>query len=126
MTTTGAVNHGFATHGATTPQGISLLVRPTHAPEGSVVMVHGTLDRGGSFSRVARRLEGLTGVTYDRRGYQSSRSLGGATHLGEHLEDLSEVFALVRDDGPITVVGHSFGGVIAIAAAMALPGRPRG
>ena len=35
---------------------------------GTVVCVHGTLDRAGSFARMARRLDGADVVAYDRRG----------------------------------------------------------
>ena len=122
MSTTRAARHGFGTETEITGRGIELFIRPARDPAGAVVMVHGTLDRGGSFTRMARRLDGLDCVAFDRRGYQSSRSLGGAATLSDHIEDLQSVFEQISDRGPITLVGHSFGGVIALATSLALPG----
>lgn len=81
-----------------------------------VVFVHGAMDRGASFSRVVRCLEGLApgteAVVYDRRGYaRSSHRAPG--DFGTHVEDL-----LALLDGEEAVVfGHSLGGLIALAAA---------
>ncbi len=79
------------------------------------MLVHGALDRASSFGRVVRRLGGLTVVTYDRRGYQHSRRAAVATDgtLRSHVADL---LALVGD-GPDVVVGHSYGGTVALTAA---------
>jgi pimeloyl-ACP methyl ester carboxylesterase len=41
--------------------------------------------------------------------------------MAAHVEDLLDVIAAARPDGKVTVVGHSFGGVIAIAAALVAP-----
>ena len=113
--------HSFGPSTMRTSSGIELLARSVEDPDGTVVMVHGTLDRGGSFSRLARRLDGLDAVTFDRRGYQSSRHVGGAISLSDHIEDLGEIVETLDGRGPITLVGHSFGGVIAIAATIAMP-----
>lgn len=82
-----------------------------------VVGVHGGLDRGGSFARLARRLDGFQFVTYDRRGYQGSR---GPTDLSlnAHRDDLLSVLRSLRSSGPAVVVGHSYGGVVGLAAAL--------
>ena len=122
MSTTRMARHGFGTETASTERAIDVFLRPVDDADGTVVMVHGTLDRGGSFTRMVRRIEGLDAVAYDRRGYQSSRSLGGAAALSDHVEDLESIFGALRNPGPITLVGHSFGGVIALATALALPG----
>jgi len=121
MSTTNPIRHSFGSPAGTTERGIEMFARHVESPSGTVVMVHGTLDRGGSFSRMARRLEGLDAIAFDRRGYQSSRSLGGAAHLSDHLDDLREILTTAAARGPVTLVGHSFGGVIAIAAAAAMP-----
>jgi pimeloyl-ACP methyl ester carboxylesterase len=84
----------------------------------TVVLVHGALDRGASFARVVRRLADLHVVTYDRRGYHRSRAMPVARSLEEHVADL---VALVGD-GPAVVVGHSYGGDVALGAALAAPG----
>ena len=82
-----------------------------------VVLVHGSLDRGATFVRVVRRLPDLYVVTYDRRGYHHSRPAGVARTLDEHVADL---VALVGS-GPAVVVGHSYGGDVALGAALAAP-----
>jgi pimeloyl-ACP methyl ester carboxylesterase len=83
----------------------------------TVVLVHGSLDRGATFARVVRRLSDLNVITYDRRGYNHSRAMPLARSLDEHVRDL---VALV-DAGPAVVVGHSYGGDVALGAAIASP-----
>jgi pimeloyl-ACP methyl ester carboxylesterase len=103
----------------TPPQGLHL-VEHGAASAGSmpmVVLVHGSLDRGATFARVVRRLGDLHVVTYDRRGYNRSRAMRVARSLDEHVADLVSVVG----DGPAVVVGHSYGGDVAIGAALAAP-----
>jgi pimeloyl-ACP methyl ester carboxylesterase len=84
-----------------------------------VVLVHGSLDRAGSFARVVRRLDDLHTVTYDRRGYHRSRHVVPVHEtLAGHVDDLLTVI----DGRPSVVVGHSYGGAITLAAAS----RPEG
>jgi pimeloyl-ACP methyl ester carboxylesterase len=82
-----------------------------------VVLVHGSLDRGASFARTVRRLADLHVVTYDRRGYHHSRAMPGARTLDEHVADLVTLVG----DGPAVVVGHSYGGDVALGAAIEAP-----
>jgi pimeloyl-ACP methyl ester carboxylesterase len=85
-----------------------------------VVLVHGSLDRAGSFARVTRRLGDLHTVAYDRQGYHRSRNdLPVHTSLDGHIDDLLAVI----DDRPAIVVGHSYGGTLALGAALR-PGGP--
>ncbi len=92
-----------------------------HMPEGrkhpgpAVVLVHGSLDRSSSFSRVLRRLGDLHTVVYDRRGYHHSRAaLPVNTSFDGHVDDLLEVIG----GRSVVVVGHSYGGDIALGAAL--------
>jgi pimeloyl-ACP methyl ester carboxylesterase len=92
-----------------------------HVPEGLadgtpiVVLVHGSLDRSTSFARVVRRLRDLPTVVYDRRGYhRSGLALPLNTTLGGHIDDLLEVIG----GRPAVVVGHSYGGDVALGAAL--------
>lgn len=79
-----------------------------------VVLVHGSLDRGASFTRVLRRLGDFPTLIYDRRGYNASRHVTPtAMTVDEHVGDLLEVIG-GRD---AVVVGHSYGGNIALGAA---------
>jgi len=85
-----------------------------------VVLVHGSLDRAGSFARVTRRLRDLHTVAYDRHGYHRSRSdLPVHGSLEGHIDDLLDVV----DGRPAVVVGHSYGGTLALGAALG-PGGP--
>jgi pimeloyl-ACP methyl ester carboxylesterase len=87
-----------------------------------VVLVHGTLDRANSFRRTIGRLSDYRVVTYDRRGYQSSRSSETVVGLDGHIEDLLGVVReAVGDGAPATVVGHSLGGAVTLGAAIAEP-----
>lgn len=84
-----------------------------------VVFVHGVLDRGRSFARVAKLLAGECRVAwYDRRGYGASvyaaaEPVGWSVHVDDVLR--------VLDGRPAVVVGHSFGGVPALGAAVRAP-----
>ncbi len=88
----------------------------------TVVLVHGSLDRAQSFQRVARRLEGVRVLSYDRRGYGRSRVAGGPLSLEHHVEDLVAI-ARTAPSSPVGVVavGHSFGGLVVMGAALRAP-----
>jgi pimeloyl-ACP methyl ester carboxylesterase len=84
----------------------------------TVIFVHGSLDRSTSFMRTTRRLEDLAAVIYDRRGYSRSRGLKPiATDIETHVDDLFDVIS----GRQVVVVGHSLGGLIALAAAQRDP-----
>jgi pimeloyl-ACP methyl ester carboxylesterase len=84
-----------------------------------VIFVHGVLDRGRSFDRVGGLLAAECRMTwYDRRGYGDSRHAAGApVAIDGHIADLLRVL----DDRPAVVVGHSFGGVTVLGAALEAP-----
>jgi pimeloyl-ACP methyl ester carboxylesterase len=82
-----------------------------------VVLVHGAMDRGASFSRVVGYLHDLVVTTYDRRGYAHSIEAPLATSLDDHVDDLIGIL----EGGTSVVIGHSLGGVIALAAAQRRP-----
>jgi pimeloyl-ACP methyl ester carboxylesterase len=88
----------------------------------AVVLVHGAMDRAKSFQPVVKHLADLRVTEYDRRGYGESLPAGTPAVLAEHVNDLLEVIG----DEPATVVAHSFGCVVAVAAAIQDPGRFRG
>ncbi|HZU81231.1 MAG TPA: alpha/beta hydrolase [Acidimicrobiales bacterium] len=102
------------------PHGVHVLDHHPHTDPALpvVILVHGSLDRASSFARVVRRLPDLHVVTYDRRGYNHSRAPGAApVDLAGHVEDL---LGLVGQ-GPAVAVGHSYGGDVALGAALAAP-----
>lgn len=88
---------------------------PPDAPR--VVLVHGSLDRSTAFLRTMRLLRDLTVVRYDRRGYGKSLAAGVCTAFGEQVDDLEQIVA----DQPSVVLGHSLGGVVALAFAQRHP-----
>lgn len=81
------------------------------------------MDRSASFARVAGRLGDLHVVRYDRRGYGRSRAARPPVGIEGDVEDLLEVVAAHASPGTSSVVvGHSYGGVVALAAAARHPG----
>lgn len=80
------------------------------------------MDRSSAFARVAPLLRGRRVVRYDRRGYGRSQldpgqpGLDVAGHAADLLAVIDEHAA-----GRAVVVGHSLGGVVALAAAAARP-----
>jgi pimeloyl-ACP methyl ester carboxylesterase len=85
---------------------------PPRAP--LVILVHGTMDRSAGFAKVARRLE-----AHDRRGYARSRGVGPPYSCEAQVDDLLSML----DGRPATVVGHSYGGNVALAASVRAPGQ---
>lgn len=83
-----------------------------------VLLVHGTLDRAATFQRVRRRLTNYTVVLVDRRGYGDSVALAPAHGTANHARDIIDA---LHEGGPATVVGHSYGGLVALEAARQRP-----
>lgn len=96
-----------------------LAVTESGAGDDLVVYVHGVIDRGQSFARVAAALApGCRALWYDRRGYASSTNAPGApVGVDAHIDDL----VAILDGRRAVVVGHSFGGVVATGAAVRAP-----
>ncbi|MGH8989084.1 MAG: alpha/beta fold hydrolase [Acidimicrobiales bacterium] len=112
------------------PESLFVLERPPAGGWGSqagpvVVLVHGSLDRAGSFRRAARRLDDLGVVTYDRRGYQRSRAGGVSDDFAVHVEDLVRIATACAEHHTaqpgVVAVGHSMGATIALGAAVDVP-----
>jgi pimeloyl-ACP methyl ester carboxylesterase len=82
-----------------------------------VVLVHGSMDRATSFRRLMNRLPDWLRVSYDRRGYAGSSSLGPPESFEEQVADLLEVLG----GEPAVVFGHSYGGDVVLAAASRHP-----
>ena len=100
--------------------GLAVAERRVSNPRATVICIHGGLDRAGSFARLARRSESFDLLAYDRRGYQGSRN-----HHAVGLEgDIDDLLELANDEargGPVIFFGHSYGGVIALGAALRTP-----
>ena len=100
--------------------GLAVAERRVDDPVAKLICVHGGLDRGGSFARLARRVERFDVIAYDRRGYQGSRASGPAA-LDRHIEDLVALASIEASHRPVMVFGHSFGGVVSFGAALRDP-----
>lgn len=88
-----------------------------------IVLVHGSMDRQAGFLKLARILSNSFVVTlYDRRGYASSSGLPGPFGIAAHVGDLVDVIG----SEPAIVIGHSFGGTVALACAAQYPELVRG
>ena len=70
------------------------------------------MDRGAGMARLTRELTDATTIRYDRRGYGHARDLGPG-NLAAHVEDL----CAIAGDRAVVAFGHSFGGLVALAAA---------
>ena len=102
------------------PAGLALYEKKAReAARGVLICVHGSLDRGRSFTRMARRLTEFDVIAYDRRGYEGSQSVPAVADLDTQVADLRSIINLVADRGPVSVFGHSMGGSIALTAAVA-------
>ena len=65
---------------------------PPEAP--LVALVHGSMDRTAGMAKVVRRLDVHHRVLrYDRRGYGTSRDIGGPFTIARHVDDLVELLA---------------------------------
>ncbi|MFM8380422.1 MAG: alpha/beta fold hydrolase [Actinomycetota bacterium] len=85
---------------------------------GAIVMIHGSMDRQSGFRRLAKSLSRTHRViTYDRRGYAGSADIGGPFDVAHQVSDLLEVM----DSQPAVLVGHSYGGAVALACASKYP-----
>jgi pimeloyl-ACP methyl ester carboxylesterase len=91
-----------------------------------VIVVHGSLDRSAGLLKLSRRLDDRFLVTrYDRRGYGRSRPHHGPFTIGAQVDDLVEVIESTTPGTgvPTVVIGHSYGGNVALAAADRHPHR---
>jgi len=87
-----------------------------------IAIVHGTMDRSTSMLRLSRKLDQRFRVLrYDRRGYGRSVPAEGA-HQGpfDMARQVDDLVALL-DDRRALLVGHSYGGNVALSAATRFP-----
>jgi pimeloyl-ACP methyl ester carboxylesterase len=97
----------------------------TSGDEGAplVALVHGSMDRSAGVLRLSRRLDARFRVLrYDRRGYGRSSAAPGPWTVAANVDDLERlVEGHLVDDGRAVIVGHSFGGVVALGLAARRP-----
>jgi alpha-beta hydrolase superfamily lysophospholipase len=104
----------------TTTDGVLLHMRtwPRSDARGSVLIVHGLGEHIGRYAHVAAQLNawGWNVVGYDQRGHGASAGARGALAQGDDpLRDLALAVDAVRSTqaGPLLLLGHSMGGLIA-------------
>ncbi|UYP17968.1 alpha/beta hydrolase [Rhodococcus sp. Z13] len=113
----------------TTEDGVSLVVRESGSPQAplTVVFVHGYCLRMQSWHLQYRHLTAhwgrdARGVFYDQRGHgESGHSDSDRCTIAQLGRDLGRVIDEVAPTGPVVVVGHSMGGMTAIALASQRP-----
>ena len=82
-----------------------------------VVLIHGSLDRSAGMLRVSRQIQKAAQVIrFDRRGYAQNNIHQGPFTVAGNVDD---VIAILNGREAI-LIGHSFGGNIALATAAAL------
>jgi pimeloyl-ACP methyl ester carboxylesterase len=87
------------------------------------VLIHGSLDRSGGMALLARHLQGSYRVLrYDRRGYGRSWPHPGPFTVNHQVDDLVSLIGSRK----AVLIGHSFGGNIALAASVRLRGQVMG
>jgi pimeloyl-ACP methyl ester carboxylesterase len=88
-----------------------------------LVLVHGSMDRSAGLLRLSRRLAARRRVLrYDRRGYGRSAPHPGPFTMRDQVDDLASLVT----DRPALIVGHSYGGNVALALAERHPELVRG
>ena len=104
----------------TTSDGLTLQLRewPVETPRATVLIVHGLGEHSGRYEQLATQLRrsGCSVFGYDHRGHGASAGPRGRLH---HPDDLLRDLALLidalrpRQRGPLVLLGHSMGGLVA-------------
>lgn len=102
-------------------------VEPSVRPRGTAVLVHGFMDAGGTWERVAPDLTraGFRVLAPDMRGFGGGGrvSAGGYYHFVDYVFDLADLVDSLVPGDPIVLVGHSMGGTISTLYAGTFPER---
>ena len=100
---------------------VRVLERPGTGP--AVVLIHGLPGTAQDFDLVTARLPGVHTIAYDRPGF--GYSSGGYHPFAEQIATLHALLAQMGIARPV-LVGHSYGGTIALAYAERYPQDVRG
>lgn len=110
------------------PQGGALaatLARPTGAPRGGVVLLHGFASDRREFADLPERLatKGWLALAVDSRAHGAEATRTGRLAHGLVVEDLAAAAAYLRKEAsvPLGLVAHSMGGALACHALPRLP-----
>lgn len=103
------------------PDGLQLVFDPVETPHPSaaILILHGWSDHAGRWSETAEKLRqaGYSAYLLDQRGH--GRSAGRRGHLSRFSQLLGDLQAFrrvvrVRTAAPQVLLGHSFGGLVAL------------
>jgi alpha-beta hydrolase superfamily lysophospholipase len=114
-----------------TADGLDLYLRrwQAEAPhQWTFVIVHGLGEHGGRYQHLAAWFTPLGATVYamDHRGHgRSGGPRGHAPSLQALIDDVDLVVQRARGEsgGPLIIIGHSFGGLLALAYALDRPGQ---
>ncbi len=100
-------------------EGLSIFVQEFGEGERTVLGIHGTLGHSGNFKRFAAELNGQAKViSFDLPGHGQSDEWGESVDFC--LLSLQIANSILGDE-PMDVVGHSYGGLVALSLAMHRP-----
>ena len=105
------------------PQGSFAFLQNQHLPEQShILAIHGWLDNAASFSSLIPLLPGYNWTALDLPGHGHSFHRGKYSHYHfiDYISDLVD-FIKARYEQPVTLVGHSLGGMLATIIAGTYP-----
>ncbi|WP_209374418.1 alpha/beta hydrolase [Brevibacterium renqingii] len=88
---------------------------PGHVP--TVCVIHGITSNHLFFAGLVSALPGVRVIGPDLRGRADSRTLPGPFGMRAHAEDVRAAVDAFAEDGPVTLVGHSMGGFVAMTLA---------
>jgi pimeloyl-ACP methyl ester carboxylesterase len=95
-----------------------------------VVLVHGLLsdNMAGYYRGLATPLQhaGFDVILYDQRGHGLSSRPPDGYRVADLVADLAALLTVLGVDGPVHLVGNSFGGLVALRAALRYPERVAG
>lgn len=119
-----AKRDGYVERTVSTGDGVRLAVRDygsAGAREHTVVLLHGLCLTQSSWARQIQHLTERWGnririISYDHRGHGQSTGADMRTYRIDRLAtDLADVLTALRVTGPLTLAGHSMGGMTALA-----------
>ncbi|WP_292321390.1 alpha/beta hydrolase [Mesorhizobium sp.] len=96
-------------------EGLDLAYIEIAGAEPPLLLLHGVTDSSRSFSLLASRLSGRRLIIPDLRGHGASQ-VGSGFGVVNFAEDIAGLIRRLRLDRPV-VVGHSLGGMVAVALA---------
>ena len=113
------------------PSGVQLHVQRLAPPAGimpsgkTVVLIHGLIidDLSSYYFTLANPLSsaGHHVIMYDLRGHGHSDRPATGYSVADGVNDLKELLMLLRVEGPVHIVGNSYGGAIAMGMAVMYP-----